>query len=56
MRYVAEIESGVVVQVTVEPDEFTPGPDQAIIGPENTVGIGWTFADGEFSPPVVEGE
>lgn len=49
--YVAHINAGVVAQVTVEPDDFEPGPDQAVIGPDNTVGIGWTFEGGAFVPP-----
>jgi len=55
MIYVAHITAGTVSQVTVEPDDFTPGPDQVVIGPENTVGIGWSF-DGTFSPPEPQPE
>ncbi len=50
--YVGHIQAGVVVQVTVEPDGYVAEPGQAIIGPQNTVGIGWTYSGGTFTPPV----
>lgn len=25
-----------------------------VIGPDNVVGIGWTYQDGEFTPPLEE--
>lgn len=51
MIYVAEIKDGTVIQVTVELDGFQPSESQAVIGPENTVGIGWSYSDGAFIPP-----
>lgn len=54
--YVGHIQAGVVVQVTVEPDGYVVEPGQAIIGPQNTVGIGWTYNGTAFAPPVVQPE
>ena len=52
MIYVAHLTAGVVTQVTVEPDDFATEPGQAIIGPNNVVGIGWTYNGSVFAPPI----
>jgi hypothetical protein len=56
MIYVATVEDGVVTRVTVETEPFTPAPDQAVIGPDNVVGIGWLYDGSSFAPPVTEEE
>lgn len=40
MIYVAQIEEGIVRQVIVASEDHEPDPSWAIVGPENTVGIG----------------
>lgn len=54
MKYVAKIEDGFVVQVTVEPDEFDAPDGWVVIGTENLVGIGWSFDGVRFAPPEPE--
>lgn len=49
--YVARIEDGIVIQVTVEPEDFEVSPSEVIVGPDNTVGIGWAYTGGAFVPP-----
>ena len=56
MIYVGHISDGTVVQVTVEQDNWPLTENQVEIGPENTVGIGWSYANGVFSPPDVDPE
>ncbi|MFC3568423.1 hypothetical protein [Paracoccus simplex] len=51
MIYVAKIENGLVAQVTVEADGLAAPEGWAVVGPENAVGIGWSYADGQFIPP-----
>jgi len=51
MIYVARIESGTVVQVTVEPYDYQPEPGHVLIGPDNVVGIGWAWDGTSFDPP-----
>lgn len=55
MIYVATIEAGRVTQVTVQPDDYQPEAGEALIGPENTVGIGWSHHSGSFSAPHQQG-
>lgn len=52
MIYAAKIESGLVVQVTVESADFVAPEGWAVIGAENVVGIGWSCDGTEFSPPA----
>ena len=56
MIYVAQIEGGIVTRVVVSPASIEHPEGWVIVGPENTVGIGWTYEDGEFVPPVYEDE
>ncbi|MDF3606141.1 hypothetical protein PE067_08370 [Paracoccus sp. DMF-8] len=57
MIYVAQIEDGIVIRVVVSPASIEPPEGWVVIGPENTVGIGWTYVGGVFVPPEpVEGE
>lgn len=49
MIYAAEVIDGLVIRVVVVPQE-TDG--LITIGTENVVGIGWTYDDGVFVPPV----
>lgn len=49
--YVAKIENGLVAQVTVEADGFAAPSGWAVVGSDNTVGIGWVHVDGQFVPP-----
>ncbi|MFG6083933.1 hypothetical protein ACEUZ9_000168 [Paracoccus litorisediminis] len=51
MIYVAHLNTGVVSQVTVEPDDYQPASDNIVIGPDNIVGVGWTWDGGAFAPP-----
>lgn len=52
MNYVAQIEEGVVIRVVVSPASIHHPEGWVVIGPENTVGIGWTYQDGVFVPPI----
>lgn len=54
--YVAQISGGIVTAVTVQPADYEPEPGQVVIGPENSVGIGWAYQDGTFVAPVIEEE
>ncbi|WP_128253931.1 hypothetical protein [Falsirhodobacter deserti] len=56
MIYVAKVEKGQVTQVMVMPDAHEPGEGEVLIGPENTVGIGWAYDGAQFLPPEVEEE
>ncbi|MFG6083853.1 hypothetical protein ACEUZ9_000085 [Paracoccus litorisediminis] len=51
MIYVASITAGIVAQVTVEPDDYQPASDHVVIGPNNIVGVGWTWNGSAFAPP-----
>lgn len=51
MIYVADVKNGIVQQVVVASDDHEPAPNQIIIGPENTVGIGWSWDGDAFIPP-----
>ncbi len=55
MMYAAEVENGIVTRVVVLV-EGKRGDGYVTIGPENTVGIGWLYQDGEFTSPFPEGE
>lgn len=54
MIYVAQIIDGIVTAVTVQPADYEPEPGQVIIGHENSVGIGWSYLDGQFVAPVTD--
>lgn len=54
MVYVAQIEDGIVTRVVVSPSSIEHPEGWAVVGPENTVGIGWTYDGGAFVPPVYE--
>lgn len=54
--YIAKIENGIVSQVVVVGDDYELAEDEALIGRENTVGIGWSFDGWQFAPPEVEVE
>lgn len=54
MRYVATLAGGIVAQVEVHPDSYNPGEAEALIGPENIVGIGWAYDGEDFDPPYIE--
>lgn len=54
MRYVATITGGMVAQVEVQPDAYQPIEAEALIGPENIVGIGWGYDGDKFSQPYIE--
>lgn len=54
MIYVALVSDGVVGHVHVCDDDYMPATGEVVIGPENVVGIGWTYQDGEFKPPLEE--
>lgn len=56
MIYVAQISDGIVTAVTVQPENYEPQPGQAVVGPDNVVGIGWSYQDGQFVAPVTEEE
>lgn len=49
MIYAAEVTEGIVTRVVVVTSE-TDG--LITIGTENVVGIGWSYEDGVFVPPV----
>lgn len=51
MVYIAQIEDGIVTRVVVSPASVEPPDGWVVVGPENTVGIGWSYQDGEFAPP-----
>jgi hypothetical protein len=53
MIYVAKITDGFVSSVVVQPDDYVPSENEALIGPENTVGIGCAFDGAAFIPPAV---
>lgn len=48
--YVARIEGGLVAQVTANPVGHRSEEPEALIGPENIVGVGWAYDEGEFHP------
>lgn len=54
MIYAARIEDGLVAQVTVEPEEYIAPGGWAVIGPENVVGIGWSYDGTGFVSPEPE--
>lgn len=54
MVYVAQIEDGTVTRVVVSPASIDHPDGWVEVGPENTVGIGWTYDSGAFVPPVYE--
>ena len=54
MIYVALVIDGVVDNVQVCEDDYIPASGEVVIGPENVVGIGWIYQDGEFTPPLEE--
>ena len=54
MIYVALVLDGLVRCVHVCRDDYIPASGEVVIGPENVVGIGWTYQDGEFTPPLEE--
>lgn len=56
MIYVAQISDGIVTAVTVQPADYEPQPGQVVVGPDNVVGIGWAYQDGQFVAPVTEEE
>lgn len=49
MIYVAEVKDGIVTRVVVSDSDIE---GWITVGPENTVGIGWAYVDGEFIAPV----
>ncbi|MFT4012329.1 MAG: hypothetical protein QM682_02790 [Paracoccus sp. (in: a-proteobacteria)] len=51
-QYIARIENGAVAQVAVQPDGYQPQDGEALIGPTNTVGIGWSYQYGSFVAPA----
>lgn len=53
MIYLAKVEDGIVTQVITAKDTVDL-PDYIYIGTENIVGVGWTYEDDEFYPPVHE--
>ncbi|MDP0928484.1 hypothetical protein Q0601_14960 [Paracoccus onubensis] len=53
--YAAEVIDGVVTRVVVLTEDKR-GEGWVKIGRENTVGIGWTYENGEFIPPLIEKE
>lgn len=54
MIYVAQISDGIVTAVTVQPADYEHEPGQVVVGPDNVVGIGWSYLDGEFVAPVTD--
>lgn len=54
MIYVALVLDGLVRCVHVCGDDYIPASGEVVVGPENVVGIGWTYQDGEFTPPLEE--
>lgn len=56
MVYVAQIEDGIVTRVVVSPASIQHPEGWVVVGPENTVGIGWGYEGGAFVPPVYEDE
>lgn len=56
MIYVAQISDGIVTAVTVQPEDYVPQPGYVVVGPDNVVGIGWAYQDGQFVAPVTEEE
>lgn len=54
MNYIAKVEGGIVTQVIVAQD--MPGEGWVFVGPDNTVGVGWTYDGAAFVPPMVESE
>ncbi len=53
-NYIAKVVDGSVECVTVVDGSHSLGPDEVLVGSENTVGIGWSFDNGTFSPPQLE--
>ena len=51
MIYIARIDQGVVASVTVQPDDYRPTDSEAVVGPENVVGIGWLWDGEAFTAP-----
>jgi len=56
MNYVATLKDGVVSRVTVQPDDYEAAGDEVIVGPENTVGIGYLYDGQAFTHPAEEGQ
>ena len=54
MVYVAQIEDGFVTRVVVSPASIEHPDGWVTVGPDNTIGIGWTYEGGAFVPPVYE--
>lgn len=48
MIYAAEVASDLVARVVVVSDDGGVTDGLVMIGPDNTVGIGWLYVDGEF--------
>lgn len=55
-QYVARVEDGRVVQVTIQPEDYRPATGEVVIGSENTVAIGWHWDGETFGPPVMADE
>lgn len=51
MIYIARIEGGTVAQVIVAAEGSEAAVGWAVVGPENVVGIGWLYQDGQFIAP-----
>lgn len=51
MIYVAQIENGIVNRVVVSPASIEHPEGWVVVGPENTVGIGWAYEGGIVVPP-----
>lgn len=51
MAYVAQIDDGIVTRVVVSPVSIEHPEGWEVIGPDNVVGIGWSYEGGEFVPP-----
>jgi hypothetical protein len=54
MIYVALVFDGLVRRVHVCVDDYMPASGEVVVGRENVVGIGCTYQDGEFMPPLEE--
>lgn len=54
MFYMAEVVDDLVARVVVVSDDDDVSEGLVMIGPDNTVGIGWLYVDGEFVSPHEE--
>ncbi|WP_412057714.1 hypothetical protein [Bartonella sp. DGB2] len=50
--YYAVVKEGVVINTIVAPENYTYPFDDGEAIPSEEAGIGWTYKDGQFTPPT----